>query len=182
MTRRWLALMGRIGSILLTSGLTLALVSLIPPAPIGTRGAGWILVEPESYAGTGFGVHTPRTGFHISVTSNNSVQFYILGEFPELDERKPSLLEAYLQAHQEEVFFSGTVENELSLDFFPPRMTEVCLVYSNPSPTWVNVTKTYTHETILISKGQILMPTVVLIISGGVLMIPSLARRNKEHR
>ena len=179
---RLLALLGRIGTSLLALGLAFALVSIIPPAPLGTWGGpGYHRVKPDRYAGTSFGTFTPRTGFQLSLTANNSIEFYILDNFPESEERKPSYLEAYLQENPDEIFFSATVDEELSIDFFPPRISEVWFVYSNPSATVVNVTLTFRFETILVSKEQVQMPTIVLLISGGIFTLPRYIGRRKKH-
>ncbi|NIM46461.1 MAG: hypothetical protein GTO54_12725 [Nitrososphaeria archaeon] len=178
---RWLTLLGRIGSALLALGLAFVLVFVIPPAPIGTRGGpGWQVVKPDSYSSTSWGTFTPRTGFQLSLTSNSSIQFYILAKRPELPERKPSYLADYLQEHPDEVFYSATIDEELTVSFLPPRVTEVWLYYSNPSEMSVYVTRTFRYETVLVSKEQVQMPTIVLIISGGVLILPRILRREKS--
>ena len=178
---RWLTLLGRIGSALLALGLAFVLVFVIPPAPIGTWGGpGWHAIKPDSCSGSSFGAFTPRTGFQLSLTANNSIRFYILAKRPVVPERKPSYLEDYLREHPDEIFYSATIDDELSVTFFPPRMTEVWFYYSNPSGTCVNVTRTFRYETILVSKEQILMPTVVLTFSGGVLVLPWIFQRRKK--
>ena len=170
---KWLVLIGRSGSALLALGLAFALLSIIPPAPIGTWGGpGWCLIYPDDVSASSFGSFTPRTGFHLSLSSNSSIQFYILSKYSLFWHPKPSELEAYLGEHPDEILFSGMVDPELSLDFFPPRVTEVCFVYSNPSTMLANVTESFRYETVLVSKDQVLMPAVMLIVSGVLLALP----------
>jgi hypothetical protein len=181
---KWLVLIGRSGSALLALGLAFALLSIIPPAPSGGGGGpGWSLIYPDHVSASSYGSFTPRTGFHLSLSSNSSsIQFYILSKYSHLWHPKPPELEAYLQEHTDEILFSGTVDPELSLDFFPPRVTEVWFVYSNPSTMLANVTESFRYETVLVSKEQVLMPAVMLIVSGVLLALPWTFERWRRHR
>ena len=205
MKTRWVAAIGRTGTSLLVLGLALALVLIIPPMPSGGKWGVRGARKPFSYIHDFRGLFFLQTGLQISVTSNTTFQLYLLSTTPFqmtvqirswLAEQYPtmnstqiyelscnaSIFETYLQAYSQDVLLQASVDEEWSIEFFPPRMANVTFVYSNPSPTGVDFDLLVTEVTTLVVKEQVLVPTVVLIFSGGVLVLPWIFQRRKGQR
>lgn len=203
MKTRWIAAIGRTGSSLLVLGLALALVLIIPPMPSGGKWGVRGARRPFSYTHDFRGLFFLQTGLRISVTSNATFQLYLLAttplqmtqqirswlaeEYPTMNgtqiyelSHNASIFETYLQAYSQDILLQASIDEEWSIEFYPPKMTNVTFVYSNPSPTSVNFDLWVTEVTTLVVKEQVLVPTVVLIVSGAVLAVPwSVQRRNK---
>jgi hypothetical protein len=201
MTPRLITLLGRIGSIIIVIGLALALVSIIPSVRSRNPSTSHFTIEPEKYSYNYTGIYSPQAGLTISMNSSNSLQLYLLSadpftmvdwvrtwiteNFPTLNGiqvgmglNNASVFEAFLQTHQKDVLFNETVEGELSMDFFPPKISNMTLVVSNPSITTVNVDIETTGIVTLVSRERITMPMVTLITSGIILVIPWAISKN----
>lgn len=198
MRRRWIALLGRVGMVLLVIGLALLLVSLIPPAPSGFSGGSGFSLGPEKYQIHGYpfsGVYSPQSGLQLSVESNNSINFYLLDvnnlqleegilnwvreSFPDLNETEiwqgrynTSVLEAYLQSYPESILLEKTVEGEWSGNFFPTKVVNVTPVFSNPSLNRVEVDIEMKGIMALASRERVLTPAQWLIPIGILLALP----------
>lgn len=206
MKPRWVALLGRTGSVLLVVGLALALVSMIPSAPLGFTSSSWFTLQPRKYF-----VHfqtivcSPQTGIRVSVTSNVSLQLYLLAmhhlqlnewarswvmeNFPDLNESEiwqgiynATVLEAFLQMHLEDVLLNETVNRDQPVDFFPSKVTNVTVVISNPSLMRVDVDVDVGGITTLAAKERVVLPAEVLIASGAILVLPWPVRKARGLR
>ncbi len=156
---RWIPLIGRTGSVILMTGLALALVSLIPPAAFFSfvRGGG---ILPEKYEVLRWYVLTPQVELRVSTKSNGSVYICLLGvsqlEFdlwaraqvkespgwsPEvlLAMRDLAILEKFLQERPNVVLWKSPLGEELSYEFSPASILNVTVVIANPSPSVVEV-------------------------------------------
>jgi len=103
---RWMAFMGRTGTVLLMIGLALVFVSLIPPhSP--SRGSSRGSIAPQQYSITDSRVYTPQTGFRVSVESSDSVQVFFLGlRQPEYDNWRTQLADVYFDSPQMRDFYT----------------------------------------------------------------------------
>jgi hypothetical protein len=208
MKSRWITLLGRTSSVLLVVGLALALLSLIPTAPAGFNAMGGFDLKPGKYHTFLYTrVHSPQIGARITVTSDNSVQLYLLAthslelsewteswireHYPDINETQiwsemynVSVLHEFLQAHPRFLILNETVNGEHSLDYFPSKVTNVTILVSNPSLTWADG-KIYLKEiATLVPRERVVMPAEVLIASGVVLALPWTAQKSvlrKKH-
>ena len=206
MTSRVFALLGRIGSILLATGLALALVCIITATSGPTieprwtsRPVTWTFMSHPQYL-----TCHPQKGVRISVISNSSLQIYVLGthplqlrewalswvkeHFPSLNESQVywamlniSVLNAYLQTHPENVMLSEGVKGEWSIEFFPPKVTNVTLVASNPSLNSISVNMKTTPITTLVPRQRAFTVTEVLFVSGIALALPRTVKKSKDY-
>ncbi len=206
MKSRWITVLGRTGSVLLVVGLALALLSLIPTAPAGFNAMGGFDLMPRKYHVFPYTrVYSPQIGARITVTSNNSVQLYLLAthavelnewaetwireNHPDLDETQiwsemynVSVLHEFLQAHPEALLHNETVNGEYSLDYFPSKVTNATIVVSNPSLIWAKG-KIYLKEiSTLVPRERVVLPAEVLIASGVVLALPCTAQKSKTRK
>jgi len=200
MKHRWIVLLGKIGSILLTAGLALGTVYMIPAIP-GPTSEPKFTLWPERWLFFSHPVYQTchlQKGIRILVTSNNSLQFYLVAtqylevrtwlfswikeHFPALNESQYytvmyniSILEAYLQTCPENVMLSERVNGEWSTEFFPQKVANVTIIVSNPSLAAISVNLKTTPIATLVPRQRALTITEILIISGIVLAIPRIA-------
>jgi hypothetical protein len=194
---RLTALVGRIGMVLLSVGLALGLVSLIPSAQMGTTYGGSSQIQAEMYTNLymPFSSLTPQSGVHISIESNSSFNVYILGifpgdfqnwtaswvkqHFPELPEYSywmaslnMSVLNAFLETHSDAVLWQSGTTSRVSTDFFPDTVTDATGIVANPSPNQIDYTYQINPATSLAPKAKMVLLTEVLIPLGAVLAAP----------
>lgn len=193
---RWIILMGRLGMVLLVTGLALGLVSLFPSAPTGSSSSGSSFIPPEKYdILDSISTLTPQTGLRISVEANGSLQVYILNVFQGylqdwttswVRERFPNLqdyevwsashnitvLNAFLESHSDVVFWKSDISNKILKDFFPTTVSNVTTILTNPSLSMVWHEYEVKSITSLAPQERILLSTQLLIPIGLVLTIP----------
>jgi hypothetical protein len=194
---RFAALIGRIGMVLLSTGLALGLVSLIPSAQMGSSYGGRSPIPAERYniLYLPFSPLTPQSGVHISVESDSSLSVYVLGissgdfqnwtaswvkqHFPDLLDYEywaasfnMSVLNAFLESRSETVLWKSGTTNKVSVDFFPETVIDVTGIVANPSTGEVYYTSEVRTLTSLAPKARMVLMTEVLIPIGAVLAIP----------
>ncbi|MEM2914692.1 MAG: hypothetical protein QXH91_04755 [Candidatus Bathyarchaeia archaeon] len=193
---RWIILIGRLGTVLLMTGLALGIISLIPPATTGFTTSGSSPMPPEKYVF----LHTtstltPQTGLYISIESNNSLHVYFLDiflddfqnwttswvreQFPNLEEpevfvasRNITVLNAFLESHSDIVLWESDISNKLSKEFFPTTISNFTAVVANLSLNLVQFEWEIEVITSLAPKERILFSIHLLIPLGLVLTIP----------
>jgi hypothetical protein len=104
---RWIALLGRTGTVILAIGLALLIAWLIPSGA-GSQFMWSQPIEPEQYMLRESGVYSPQNGLQISVNATDNVRVYLLGvTLVELDNWKTLLREAYPDSERpdSEMFF-----------------------------------------------------------------------------
>jgi hypothetical protein len=204
MKSRWITVLGRTGSVLLVVGLALAILSLIPTAPAGFNAMGGFDLMPRKYHVFPYTrVYSPQIGARITVTSNNSVQLFLLAthalelsewaeswireEYPDLDETQiwsemynVSVLHEFLQAHPGALLLNETVNGEYSLDYFPSKVTNATIVISNPSLMWADGDIYLKEIATLVPRERVVMPAEMLIASGVVLALPWTVQKSKR--
>lgn len=199
----WTTLIGRIGTVFLTVGLALALVSTIPPA-IGytnTR-TGWI--ASEKYQSMHSMVYTPQNGLQITLNSNCTVKLYILGvsefelimwalnwvneTYPDLEDFQMwdsvwnlTVLEMFLQEHSPDiVLWESPLEHNITYDYFPPTVLNITLVVANPTIDMAEVEVTTTSMTAFAPRERVALSALFLIPTGTVLAIPWIISKVKR--
>jgi len=205
MKPRVFVLLGRIGSILLATGLALGLVCVIPATSGPTIEPRWTSrpMTWTPYSHPQYSPSNPQKGVRISVTSNSSLQIYVLGthslqlrewalswvkeHFPSLNASQAywatldmSVLEAYLQTHPENVMLNEGVKGEWSFEFFPPNVTNVTIVVSNPSLAPTSVDMKTTPIATLVPRQRAVTITEVLFATGIVLALPRIVQKSKN--
>jgi len=193
---RWIILIGRLGMVLLMTGLALGLVSLIPSAQMGFTSGASSSILPEKYeplytAST----LTPQTGLQISIESNSSLHVYILNaflsdfqdwttswvreRFPNLEDpevwwasRNITVLNAFLEAHTSVVLWESDMITDFSKEFFPSTVKNVTITLANPSLSIVHFEYEIKSITSLAPRERILLLTELLVPVGIVLAVP----------
>ncbi|MEM3726053.1 MAG: hypothetical protein QXK98_04220 [Candidatus Bathyarchaeia archaeon] len=199
----WTTLIGRIGTVFLTIGLALALVSLIPPATgYTTLQTGWI--SSEKYQIMHSQVYTPQTGLQITVGSNCTVKLYILGvsafelinwtlnwvneTYPNLEDyriwdsiQNLTVLELFLQAHPPDIIlWESPLEQNITRSYFPPTVLNVTLIVANPTLNMAEVEVKTAPMTAFAPNERVALPALFLISTGTVLAIPWIISKVKR--
>jgi len=148
--KRWITFIGRGGTVLVSIGLALLLISLIPSTELGTEGAK-TAVPPDWVQPLFERVLTPQQGLQITVTANGTLDVYILeissevlyqglNDFLNLTFMNVSDLEKFLEANPSVVGWHNEVNNvTVTHDYVPTKVTNATLVFSNPSSDYVPV-------------------------------------------
>ncbi|MBU7004302.1 MAG: hypothetical protein HXS50_01950 [Theionarchaea archaeon] len=201
MRTRWIALAGRTGSVLLVIGAVLALVAVTPPAPTGYTSSTGTSLRPGMYYGNPFTmVYSASAGLRLVTSSNDSLMLYLIEadyqefslwveiwldeNFPDLDENQrvistfnSTVLEAYVEAHPEEMLLEQEISGDVTTDYFPQSPTNVTAFFSNPSNGWVDMDVRLAGISGLVPRERVTAPTVALLVLGLILLIPRLATR-----
>ena len=81
MNKRWITLLGRLGTVLIVIGLALALLSLVPPQKVlGSDFMGSPIIQSETFLTPFYSseVLTPQRSLQVTIEANNSVMAYLL--------------------------------------------------------------------------------------------------------
>jgi hypothetical protein len=198
---RWIALMGRSGSVLLVVGAVLALVAVAPPAPTGYTSSTGTTLRPGTYYGNPFTlVYSASAGLRMVTSSNDSLMLYLIeadyqefsiwveswidDNYPDLDaDRKvmstynSTVLEAYIEAHPEEVLLEREISGDRTTDYFPQSPTNATAFFSNPSAGWVDMDVRLAGISGLVPRERVYAPTAVLLTLGFLLLLPEIFNR-----
>jgi len=144
--KRWKIFLGRGGSVLLTIGLALLLVSFIPSAQLGSQGV-TTAVPPNWVQDFIEHILTPQQGLQVTVTANGTLDVYILEVssqvlYQGVDDNFLNItgLEKFLDANPRMIGWHNEVNNEtIEYEYVPTKVTNATLVVSNPSSQYVPV-------------------------------------------
>ena len=161
---RWMIFLGRGGTVLISMGIALLLVSLLPPAqqtifvpPIDVPPKKVSLLsnlqlyssidhEPQSYEI----LLTPQEGLQIELYANGSIDVYILEvslqvlyQWVDDDFLSVTDLEEFLEANPSVIGWYDEFRNghneHTEHEYVPTKVTNATLVFSNPSSEYVKV-------------------------------------------
>jgi len=193
---RWVAFAGRTGSVLLVIGAVLALVAITPPAPTGYTSSTGTSLRPWTFYGNPFTrVYSASAGLRLVTSSNDSLMLYLIeadyqefslwvgswidDNFPGLDENQKvmstfnsTVLEAYMDAHPEEVLLEREISGDMTTDYFPQSPTNVTAFFSNPSEGRVDMDVRLAGISGLVPRDRIATPTLVIVLLGAMLVLP----------
>jgi hypothetical protein len=184
--KRWLIFLGRGGTVLLSIGFALLLVSLIPRADIiSSEGQGRL--GPESFLIPFGRVLTPQQGLEVTITADDTITVYILEVSQEIIDAwiieqpppGPPRLEDFLEENPD-VIGSQKETREGKIDYMPTKVMDVTLALSNLSSEPVNFSFDYliTSEVAPGTKVRNLAQWTIPI--GFVLALPWIAQLWKE--
>ena len=153
--KRWTIFSGRGGTVLITIGLALLLVSLLPPARIdrsfvrNTVPPKWTQSAYNLVKGIVFDVIlTPQEGLRMEICGHGTLDVYILEVSSQIlyqgvgdDLLNITDLEEFLEANPSVIGWSDEVHNGtiIEYEYVPTKVTNATLVFSNPSSEYVKV-------------------------------------------
>ncbi len=153
--KRWTIFSGRGGTVLITIGLALLLVSLLPPARIdrsfvrNTVPPKWTQPANNLVKGIVFDVIlTPQEELRMEICGHGTLDVYILEVSSQIlyqgvgdDLLNITDLEEFLEANPSVIGWSDEVHNGtiIEYEYVPTKVTNATLVFSNPSSEYVKV-------------------------------------------
>jgi hypothetical protein len=153
--KRQIALIGRVGTVLIAIGLALLLVSLIPP--VQTRSfASSQQINPETFKPltytpfgdsvdnasmyiTFFSALSPQQELKVTLTCNDTISVYLLKIdlqtlYAHLSGNTTASLDDFLKANPDIIGWQGEIR-EGTVDYVPTEIINATLIFSNPSST-----------------------------------------------
>ena len=155
--KRWIIFLGRGGTVLITIGLALLLVSLIPSAQLSSFG-GTTFVAPNKFRPLSYFEYvptlTPQQGIQVTITANGTLNVYMLEESTQtvydwISEHHPeqemtfdffnlTRLEEFLEANPDSISWQKEMR-EGKIEYVPTKVTNVTIILSNPSSDHITV-------------------------------------------
>jgi len=152
--KRWIIFPGRGGTVLISIGLALLLVSLIPPAQLGTSTGGGV-VPDRMFLDFFERVLTPQQRLEVTINASDTLTVYILEvssqtlhdwisehyleqETPFYDYNNITRLEEFLKANPDSIG-SQKEMHEGKIEYIPTKVTNATLIFSNPSSDSITV-------------------------------------------
>jgi len=193
----WLTLIGRLGMVILMTGLAVGLVSLIPSVQMSPSSSGGMAsMQPEKY--DFFYIYwqlTPQSGIKISIESNSSIDIYLLDinmrdfqnwtatwvtqQFPNISDYEiwpasmdVTVLNAFLESHSGIVLWKSGSTTTVSREFYPDTEVNATGIIANPSPNDAPYTWGITQLTSIAPKTKVTLLTEILVPVGIVLAVP----------
>jgi hypothetical protein len=148
--KRWISVLGRGGTVLISISLALFLVSLIPQIQAITARGSFSLL-PESVQIVHTQVLTPQRGLRVNMTIQGTLRVYLLEAgtaelFPDLGTMgTPPFsnitgLQGFLDANPDRLIEDyGSINGYFERYYVPPRILNATLVVSNPGSSNVGV-------------------------------------------
>lgn len=194
--KRWMNILMRGGTVLIFISLALFIVSLLPPQRLG-YGSGITEVPAETFsplntmppAMAPFRSYyertvTPQHGMELEISSNGTITAYILEvdtmtlfnqseqqmHVPDLN---TTALDEFLDAHPDAIGWQHEVGNEpVEYTYIPTKITNMTVIYSNPSSANVTVVHYYELNSSLAPSDKVLNVAFYATSIGIVLMVP----------
>jgi hypothetical protein len=182
--KRWIIFLSRGGSVLISIGLALLLVSFIPSAQLGTVG-GSGRIPPEFFFDLFERVLTPQQGLEVTINASSTLNVYILEVGTQTIHDwingvwNVTNLEEFLNGNPDSIGQQKEMR-EGKIEYIPTKVTNATLLFSNPSSDAVN----YDFEvsiTAIVAPGIKIRNLAQWIIPiGFVLALPGIAQLWKE--
>jgi len=159
------------------------LVSLIPNVAVGFYSASE--TTSFSYEVKDFNVVSHQIGIRIAVESSSplfvqilnlsrsEIQGWVSEQYPNLDEfeqdmktRDIEVIEQFLVTHPGRILSNITMTGSQRIDYFPYKLTNVTVLFVDPSETHGFVRIGITSVTALVSGSRVFIPSVALMVIG----------------
>ena len=193
--KRWTVFLGRGGTVLMSIGFALLLVSLIPPAQLGSSSGGGG-IGPKMFQTFSEYVLTPQQGLEVTINASGTLTVYILEvstqtlydwisenyleqETPFFDYNNITNLEEFLKANPDSIG-SQKEMREGKIKHIPTKVTNATLVFSNPSSDPITVEYEASMTAIVAPGAKVQNLAQWTIPIGFVLAMPWIAQMWKE--
>lgn len=193
--KRWTIFLGRGGTVLISIGFALLLVSLIPPAQSGSSSGGGG-IGPKMFQTLSEYVLTPQQGLEVTINASDTLTVYILEvstqtlydwisehyseqETPFFDYNNITRLEEFLKANPDSIG-SQKEMREGKIDYIPTKVTNATLIFSNPSSHYITLEYESSITSVVAPGTKIRNLAQWTIPIGFVLALPWLTQLWKE--
>lgn len=194
--KRWMIIFMRGGTVLVSISLALFLVSFLPPQRVG-YGSGVTEVPAGTFSPLNnmppsmapFHSYyertvTPQQGMELEISSNGTITAYILevGTMTLFNQSEQQMhvpdlnitaLDVFLDDHPDAIGWQHDVGNEpVEYTYIPTKITNMTVIYSNPSSENVIVSHSYQLDSFLAPSDKVLNVAFFATPLGIVLMMP----------
>lgn len=191
--KRWIIFLGRGGTVLMSIGFALLLVSLIPPAQLGSSSGGGG-IGPKMFQTFSEYVLTPQQGLEVTINASDTLTVYILEVSTQTlydwisehysEQEIPfyynvTRLEEFLEANPDSIGQEKEMR-EGKIEYIPTKVTNATLVFSNPSSDSITVEYEASMTAIVAPGAKVRNLAQWTIPIGFVLALPWLAQLWKE--
>ena len=182
--KRWTTLLGRWGTVLISIGFALLLVSFIPSTQLGIVG-GSGRIPPEFSFDVFERVLTPQQSLEVTINASSTLNVYILevGTQTIYDwingELNATALEEFLKENPESIGRLKEIRDG-KIDYFPTKVTNATLLFLNPSSEAVNYDFEVSVKAIVAPGIKVRNQAQWIIPIGFVLATPWIAQLWKE--
>lgn len=182
--KRWTTLLGRWGTVLISIGFALLIVSFIPSTQLGTVG-GSGRIPPEFSFDVFERVLTPHQSLEVTINASGTLNVYILevGTQTIYDwingELNVTTLEEFLKENPESIGRLKEIRDG-KIDYFPTKVTNATLLFLNPSSEAVNYDFEVAVKAIVAPGTKVRNQAQWVIPIGFVLAMPWIAQLWKE--
>ena len=187
--KRWIIFLGRGGTVLLTIGLALLLISLIPSAEIAVSGLETAI--PPKWVQPSFEhILTPQQGLRVTITVNGTLDVYILEITSQVlyqlaPERILNVtdLEEFLEVNPDVIGWHETIQNgETQHEYVPTKVTNTTLVFANPGLEYVPVDVEVSITSLIAPGAKVRNLALWVLPIGLVLSLPWFTQLRKEKK
>lgn len=182
---RWVLVLFRLGTILISISLALFLVSLIP-ASQSSQSTNTSVVSPLTWQSYYSSILSPQLGVHINVTGSGAFKVYILEiagneiydwaiqHYQGFDYSNITLLDEFLNAHPDVIARQDQNQNRgIEYDFIPATVTNVTWFIANP--TAESITLEFVWNMVRpFGPSSIIFLSEVACVTGVLLILPRL--------
>jgi len=193
--KRWIGLLGRIGTVLTVVGLAMVLVYFIPPITSGYSSTISQYLEPETFATQTSQVYNPQSGVRLELDTNGTLDMYAfeissssiyewLGTYAPRNWTALSTFQTFKDQHTDLLIMQQqTPVGNSVVEYVPAKVENVTFIFVNPSPTdSVNLSLKLQGIQVKASQGRLSIAMEVTIPLGVILAIPWLLSYTKERR
>jgi len=200
LSKRWITVLGRAGTVLMAAGLALVLLSMIPARKVDQSDFfGVAILEPQTFIIDPtyiFEPLTPQQGLYLNIRANCSVTAYvlnlgkenvyqwILARFPESQPSSAlngSILDEFLNVHPNSVAqCEDAVGETTELQHVPSRLMNVTVIFSNRGTQTASVSYRGKLLNYIVPGERALNPAKFAVPVGLVLAVPWLLSTRKR--
>ena len=138
--------MGRIGTILLAICLALAILTLIPPASLGTSMRGITYLTPKTYTFVGSSLTlNPQISIRAEFATNNTIKFYIMN-LPRENITVETLtgnltqFKEFMERNADKILLNKTIDSgNVTVEFTPGGIITASFILLNQNPDVANI-------------------------------------------
>jgi hypothetical protein len=194
---RQATIVGRTGTVLISVGLALLLVSLIPAGQQEYSSSGDQYLAASNFQYSGFFENlNPQRGIHANITTdrelrvcvcrNTSVYIWISTHLPDPSnytaQWETFMLDAFLGNHTSLIGYQTNVTGQAEFDYTPSKVEETTLIFAN----YGNETAKYQYKVSIISTvaptAKLQTTAAIMIPIGLILAAPWTISKIKEKR
>jgi hypothetical protein len=194
--KRWMNILMRGGTLLISISLALFLVSFLPPQHLG-NGSGVTAVPAGTFSPlnqmppfsgplTSYYERTvtPQQGMKLELSSNGTITAYILEvdtmtlfnqseQYMHAPDLNITALDEFLDAHPDAIGWQHEVGNApVEYTYIPTKITNMTVIYANPSSEKVTVSHSYTLNSFLAPSDKVRNIAFCAAPIGIVLLMP----------